>query len=72
MATAAFTLASCFSLIVLRVTFLIDSLKKTVEFLEPIEPGLDRKRFMATLKQRIEDRMLVLDAIFMNDQTEAI
>ena len=33
----------------------------TVEFLDPIQPGLDRKRFMSTLKQRIEDRMLVLD-----------
>ena len=44
----------------------------TVEFLDPIEPGLDRKHFMETLKQRIEDRMLVLDAKFMNDQTEAM
>ncbi len=32
-----------------------------VEFLDPIEPGLNRKHFMAMLKQRIEDRMLVLD-----------
>ena len=37
--------------------------KVTVEFLEPIEPGLDRKSFMAKLKQRIEDRTLVLDKI---------
>ena len=44
----------------------------TVEFLEPIEPGLDRKNFMATLKQRIEDRMLVLDVTFMKNQTEAM
>jgi 1-acyl-sn-glycerol-3-phosphate acyltransferase len=44
----------------------------TVEFLDPIEPGLDRKRFMATLKQRIEDRMLVLDEKFLNNQTQAM
>jgi 1-acyl-sn-glycerol-3-phosphate acyltransferase len=44
----------------------------TVEFLEPIEPGLDRKSFMAKLKQRIEDRMLVLDAISLNNQTEVM
>ena len=44
----------------------------TVEFLDPIEPGLDRKRFMAKLKQCIEDRMLVLDATSINNQTEAM
>ena len=44
----------------------------TVEFLEPIEPGLDRKRFMVKLKQRIEDRMLVLDATIKNNQPEAM
>ena len=44
----------------------------TVEFLDPIEPGLDRKRFMATLKQRIEDRMLVLDLTLVNNRTEAM
>ena len=38
----------------------------SVEFLSPIEPGLDRKSFMATLTQRIEDRMRVLDKTFMN------
>ena len=38
----------------------------SVEFLNPIEPGLDRKSFMATLTQRIEDRMLVLDKTFVN------
>ncbi len=38
----------------------------SVEFLNPIEPGLDRKSFMATLTQRIEDRMRVLDKTFMN------
>ena len=43
----------------------------TVEFLDLIEPGLDRKRFMATLKKRIEDRMRVLDASYINNQTEA-
>ena len=43
----------------------------TVEFLDPIEPGLDRKRFMTTLEKRIEDRMLVLDASSMNNETEA-
>ena len=42
--------------------------KVTVEFLSPIEPGLDRKHFMATLKQRIEDRMLFLDKSFMNNK----
>ncbi|MDC1382408.1 1-acyl-sn-glycerol-3-phosphate acyltransferase [Candidatus Puniceispirillum sp.] len=35
--------------------------KVTVEFLKPIEPGLDRKHFMTTLKQRIEDRMFYLE-----------
>ena len=44
----------------------------TVEFLEPIEPGLDRKSFMATLKQRIESRMLMLDVISINNQTELL
>ena len=44
----------------------------TVEFLDPIEPGLDRKRFMAKLKKRIEDRMLVLDTTSINNQTEAV
>ena len=38
----------------------------SVEFLDPIEPGLDRKSFMETLTKRIEDRMLVLDKTFMN------
>lgn len=32
-----------------------------VEFLQPIEPGLSRKEFMATLEERIESRMRVLD-----------
>ena len=40
----------------------------TVEFLDPIDPGLDRKSFMATLKQRIENRMEILDAL--NTKTE--
>ena len=44
----------------------------TVEFLDPIEPGLDRKRFMAELKQRIENRMFLLDATSINNQTEAM
>ena len=43
----------------------------TVEFLDPIDPGLDRKSFMATLKQRIEDRMEILDAPIMNNQEKA-
>ena len=42
----------------------------TVEFLEPIELGLDRKNFMTLLEQRIEDRMLVLDAPFSSNKTE--
>ena len=33
----------------------------SIEFLTPIEPGRDRKSFMSELKQRIEDRMAVLD-----------
>lgn len=32
----------------------------TVEFLEPIEPGLDRKTFMARLQDTIEDRASAL------------
>ncbi len=39
----------------------------TVEFLDPIEPGLDRKSFMSTLKQRIESRMRVLDVRSVNN-----
>ena len=42
-----------------------------VEFLDPIDPGLDRKSFMATLKQRIEDRMEILDAPFIKNQEKA-
>ena len=42
--------------------------KVTVEFLTPIEPGLDRKSFMTTLIQRIEDRMRLLDETFKNNQ----
>ncbi|WP_088559745.1 lysophospholipid acyltransferase family protein [Arboricoccus pini] len=33
----------------------------TVEFLEPIPPGLDRKSFMRILEERIETRMAVLE-----------
>jgi 1-acyl-sn-glycerol-3-phosphate acyltransferase len=44
----------------------------TVAFLDPIEPGLDRKCFMAKLKKCIEDRMLVLDATSINNQTELL
>ncbi|MDC0993930.1 lysophospholipid acyltransferase family protein, partial [Alphaproteobacteria bacterium] len=43
----------------------------TVEFLDPIDPGLDRKSFMATLKQRIEDRMEILDALYIKNQEKA-
>ena len=43
----------------------------TVEFLDPIYPGLDRKSFMATLKQRIEDRIEILDAPFIKNQEKA-
>ena len=46
--------------------------KVTVEFLEPIQPGLDRKRFMAKLKHLIEGRMLVLDANYKTNQTEVM
>lgn len=35
----------------------------TVEFLEPIPPGLERKVFMRTLEERIESRMVELDAL---------
>lgn len=50
-----------------RNSWLKYSGRVTVEFLDPIKPGLDRKHFMATLKQRIEDRMLLLDRTFMNN-----
>ena len=43
----------------------------TVEFLDPIDPGLDRKSFMATLKQRIEDRMEVLYEQYIKNQEKA-
>ena len=43
----------------------------TIEFLDPIDPGLDRKSFMATLKQRIEDRMDILDAHNTENQEKA-
>jgi len=43
----------------------------TVEFLEPIDPGLDRKNFMSTLKQRIEDRMASLDDGFADNRKRA-
>jgi 1-acyl-sn-glycerol-3-phosphate acyltransferase len=33
----------------------------TVEFLEPIEPGMDRKLFMRLLQDRIESRMAALE-----------
>ena len=41
-----------------------------VEFLESIEPGLDRKAFMAQLETDIETRMAVLDAPFMGKTKE--
>jgi len=34
-----------------------------IHFLEPIQPGLTRKQFMAKLEQRIESKMAVLDAV---------
>ena len=34
-----------------------------IHFLEPIDPGLTRKQFMAKLEQRIESKMVVLDAV---------
>jgi hypothetical protein len=43
----------------------------SVEFLEPIAPGLDRKSFMAELKARIEDRRAVLDAPYVQQTDEA-
>jgi hypothetical protein len=43
----------------------------TIEFLDPIDPGLDRKSFMATLKHRIEDRMDILDASYIENQGKA-
>ena len=33
-----------------------------IHFLEPIQPGLTRKQFMAKLEQRIENKMTVLDS----------
>ncbi len=32
-----------------------------IHFLEPIQPGLTRKQFMAKLEQRIEDKMAAMD-----------
>ena len=43
----------------------------TIEFLDPIDPGLDRKSFMATLKQRIEDRMEILDKLYVKNNEKA-
>jgi 1-acyl-sn-glycerol-3-phosphate acyltransferase len=43
----------------------------TVEFLDPIDPGLDRKSFMATLKNCIEDRMKILEAPYVKNQEKA-
>ena len=34
-----------------------------IHFLEPIQPGLTRKQFMAKLEQQIESKMVVLDAV---------
>ena len=34
-----------------------------IHFLEPIQPGLTRKQFMAKLERRIEDKMVVLDSL---------
>ena len=45
--------------------------KVTVEFLDPIETGLNRKNFMATLKKRIENPMLVLDKSLLSNLIEA-
>lgn len=39
----------------------------SVEFLPPIEPGLSRKEFMATLETAIETRMRVLDSAYYPD-----
>jgi hypothetical protein len=43
----------------------------TVEFLDPIDPGLDRKSFMATLKNCIEDRTEILEAPYVKNQEKA-
>ena len=43
----------------------------TIEFLDQIDPGLDRKSFMATLKQRIEDRMEILDTLSIKNNEKA-
>jgi 1-acyl-sn-glycerol-3-phosphate acyltransferase len=43
----------------------------TVEFLDPIDPGLDRKSFMATLKNCIEDRMEILEAPYVKNEEKA-
>jgi len=39
-----------------------------VEFLEPIEPGLDRRDFMNRLETAIETRMAVLDAPYLSQE----
>jgi hypothetical protein len=36
-----------------------------------LTPGLTEKAFMATLKQRIEDRMEILDAPYIKNQEKA-
>ena len=41
-----------------------------VEFLESIEPGLDRKAFMSQLETDIETRMARLDAPFIGNTEE--
>jgi hypothetical protein len=42
-----------------------------VEFIDPIDPGLDRKSFMATIKNCIEDRMEILEAPSVKNQEKA-
>ena len=59
-ADAALTFASCFSFVVFRVTFLTDSLNKTVEFFEPgIEPFKYKNVVItSTSAKKIQQRVL--------------
>ncbi len=43
----------------------------SIEFLDPIQPGLDRKNFMVKIKESIESRMVILDAPFYKNADEA-
>ena len=41
-----------------------------IHFLEPVQPGLTRKQFMAKLEQQIESKMVVLDAVMPDNKRQ--